>query len=153
MWQLSYLWTLVPTVAITWVVNGLIVVGIVGVCAAWFAKWIPFVSAYRGPVQLVGIVCLVLGVYMKGGADVEIRQRNEVAELEAKVKVSEQKSKEANTKLDDAIKEKNKAIKDVQIVIKDRISKSSEKMDAVCKVDAEAISILNDAAKNVKGAK
>jgi hypothetical protein len=80
-------------------VNGLIIVGLVGISAAWIARWVPYFNLYRGPIQLIGIVCLVLGVYFKGGADVERAWRERVAELEAKIAIAEKQSVEANKKV------------------------------------------------------
>jgi hypothetical protein len=96
MWQLAFLWSLIPDWLITILVNGLIIVGLIGISAAWIARWVPYFNLYRGPIQLIGIVCLVSGVYFKGGADVERAWRERVKELEAQVAVAEKQSKEAN---------------------------------------------------------
>jgi hypothetical protein len=148
MWQLAYIWTLIPTAVITWIVNGLIVVGIVGVCASWVAKWIPFVNMYRGPVQLVGIVCLVLGVYMKGGADVEMRWRNKVEEFQNKIAVAESQSKEANKKLVDELKKSSQLTKEVKDANKAKIRANAIKIDSECRVPDIAIELHNGASLN-----
>jgi hypothetical protein len=148
MWQLAYLWSLIPTAVIAWVVNGLIVVGIVGVCASWVAKWIPFVNMYRGPVQLVGIVCLVLGVYMKGGADVEMRWRNKVEEFQNKIAVAELQSKEANKKLVDELKKSSQLTKEVKDANKAKIRANAVKIDSECRVPDIAIELHNGASLN-----
>ncbi len=148
MWQLSYLWSLIPTAVIAWVVNGLIVVGVVGVCASWVAKWIPFVNMYRGPVQLVGIVCLVLGVYMKGGADVEMRWRNKVEEFQNKIAVAESQSKEANKKLVDELKKSSQLTKEVKDANKAKIRANAVKIDSECRVPDVAIELHNSASLN-----
>ena len=57
-------------------------------------------------------------------------------------------SKEANTKLAQVRKQKNKVIVQRQIVIHERIVKDAAKIDATCKVDPLAIKDLNDAATN-----
>lgn len=153
MWQIAWMWSLIPTGALYWVINLLLVVGVAGTAASWLAKWIPFVAAYRGPVQLVGIICLVLGVYFKGGYSVEQSWRDRVAKLEEQIKASEIKSKVANQKLDIAIKEKNQAVKDKQKSTQIRIQQQSQRIDAECKLDREAIEILNDSARDIATAK
>jgi len=148
MWQLAYLWTLVPTVVITWLVNGLIIAGVVGVSASWLTKWIPFINTYRGPVQLVGIICLVLGVYLKGGADVEIRWRTQVAELQQKADLAAKQSQEANKKLSDKIKKNQQLTKEVKNAVKAGIKANAGKMDSQCTVDSVAIELHNRSSLN-----
>ena len=108
---------------------------------------------YAGLIKTAGIALLVVGVWFRGGYDNEMSWRAKVADLEAKVAVSEQQSKDANTKLDAAIKEKVKIVKEVQLVIQERIRQSATKMDSMCTVDNSVVFILNDAARNVKGTK
>lgn len=148
MWQFAMIWSVIPTAVITWIVNGLVVVGVVGVCASWIARWIPFVSTYRGPVQLVGIVCLVLGVYMKGGADVEMRWRTQVAELQTKADRAAEQSRAANEKLADEIKKSQQLTKDVKNAVKAGIKANAGKMDSQCTVDSVAIELHNRSSRN-----
>jgi hypothetical protein len=148
MWQLAYLWTLIPTAVITWVVNGLIVVGVIGVCASWIARWIPYFNLYRGPIQLVGIVCLVLGVYMKGGSDVETKWRSQVEDFRAKIAVAETQSKEANQRLATELRKSTQLIKEVKDANKDSIRANAVKIDSECRVSDVAISLHNSASLN-----
>jgi hypothetical protein len=105
---------------------------------------------YAGPIKLLGIFLLVVGVWFRGGYDVEIEWRDRVRQLEAKIAIAEQKSKDANVKLDSEIKKKNKVIVENRVVYKDRIKQVEKIIDAECKVAPEAIDIHNAAAKNVK---
>lgn len=148
MWQLAVLWSLVPDWLISWLVNGLIIVGLVGVCASWIARWIPFFSAYRGPIQLIGIVCLVLGVYFKGGADVERSWRERVKELEARVAIAERQSAEANKKLSDQLNQNKKLTQEVKNANQAAIRANASKIDAECRVPDVAIELLNSASQN-----
>ena len=148
MWQLAYLWNLIPSAVIAWVVNGLIIVGIIGVCVSWIARWIPFVSAYRGPVQLIGVVCLVLGVYMKGGADVEMKWRSQVEDFRAKIAVAEIQSKEVNERLAAEFKKSTKLIEEVKNANKASIRANAVQIDSECRVPDVAISLHNSASLN-----
>jgi hypothetical protein len=148
MWQLAYLWNLIPSAVIAWVVNGLIIVGIIGVCVSWIARWIPFVSAYRGPVQLIGVVCLVLGVYMKGGADVEMKWRSQVEDFRAKIAVAEIQSKEVNERLAAEFKKSTKLIEEVKNANKASIRANAIQIDSECRVPDVAISLHNSASLN-----
>jgi hypothetical protein len=148
MWQLAVLWNLIPDWLITVLVNGLIIVGLVGVCAAWIARWVPYFNLYRGPIQLVGIVCLVLGVYFKGGADVERAWRERVQELEAKVAIAEKQSVEANKKLSDQLQQNKKLTQEVKNANQASIRANAGKINAECRVPDVAIELLNSASQN-----
>ena len=149
MWFLSFL----PDSFLIWIINTILVLGLVGTLSSYFIRFIPPIMPYAGLIKTVGIILLVAGVWFRGGYDNEMLWRSKVADLEAKVAVSEKQSKEANTKLDAAIKEKVKIVKEVQVVIQERIKESAAKMDSMCTVDNSVVFILNDAARNVKGTK
>ena len=148
MWQLAFLWSLIPDWLITVIVNGLIVVGIVGVSASWIARWVPYFNMYRGPIQLIGIVCLVVGVYFKGGADVERSWRERVKELEARIAVAEKKSAEANKKLSDQLSQNKKLTQEVKNANQAVVRANAEKINAECRVPDIAIELHNSASKN-----
>jgi hypothetical protein len=74
--------------------------------------------------------------------------RAKVEQAEAKVAKAEAASKDANAKLEAKIKEKQKIRTEYITTVKERIVKETQIIDAECKVAPEAISILNDAAKN-----
>ena len=142
-----------PDSFLIWIINTILVLGLIGTFSSYIIRFVPPIMPYASIIKTIGIVLLVAGVWFRGGYDNEMSWRAKVADLEAKVAVSEQQSKEANTKLDAAIKEKVKVVKEVQLVIQERIKQSANKMDAMCTVDNSVVFILNDAARNVKGTK
>jgi hypothetical protein len=148
MWQLAILWNFIPSWIIVWLVNGLIVVGLVGVSAAWIARWIPYFNLYRGPIQLVGIVCLVLGVYFKGGADVEQSWRSRVEAVQEKIRIAESQSREANIKLETQLQSNKKLTQEVKNATKANIRANAEQIDRECRVPDIAISLHNSASLN-----
>ena len=148
MWQLSFLWNLIPDWLITWLVNGLGIVGLVGISAAWIARWVPYFNLYRGPIQLVGIVCLVLGVYFKGGADVERAWRERVAKLEAQIAVAEKQSAESNKRLSDQLQQNKKLTQEVKNANQASIRANAVKIDSECRVPDIAISLHNSSSLN-----
>lgn len=150
MWQIYWMISLIPTGVLNWIINLMLLVGALGLLSAWIGKWIPFFSSYTNLLKSIGIVLLCAGLFFKGGYVNELAWRAKVADLEEKVKVSEEKSKEANTQIKTKVVEKIKVVKQVQVVIKERIVKDTAKIDAECKVAPEAVSILNDAAKGGK---
>jgi hypothetical protein len=148
MWQLSFLWSLIPTWLITVLVNGLIIAGLVGISAGWIARWVPYFNLYKGPIQLIGIVCLVLGVYFKGGADVERSWRERVRELEAKVAIAEKQSVEANQKLSNQLQQNKKLTQEVKNANQASIRANAVKIDSECRVPDVAISLHNSSSLN-----
>jgi len=148
MWQLAALWSFVPDWLITVLVNGLIIVGLVGISASWIARWLPYFNLYRGPIQLIGVVCLVVGVYFKGGADVERSWRERVKAVEAKIKIAEQQSQAANEKLSEELKSNKKLIQEVKNANTASIKANAEQIDRECRVPDIAISLHNRASLN-----
>jgi hypothetical protein len=158
MWQIQWVIGLIPTSVLLWIYMTILGTGVflyIGskLAARWPFRWIPIIGQYRIAAEIVGVILTVLGIYLYGGYGTEMAWRDRVAELEAKVAKSEAESKDANVKLDAAIKAKTKTIKEVQVVIKERIKEVEKRIDADCKIDKEAVDILNDSAKNQKGRK
>ena len=156
--QIAWMLNLIPDAMLNWVYWAIIAAGVTGVLAGWLGKWIPFYGNYVKVLQPVGIVLLVLGVWLRGGYDVEMSWRAKVAEAEARVAVAEQQSKETNTVIEQKIVEKTKIIKgkteyitqylDREVVKKEEIIKYIEQ----CPVPKEIIDIHNQAAEMNKAA-
>lgn len=145
------MWSIIPTSVASWIVVSMIFLGLVGLLAGWISRWIPFFGQYRVPLQIVGAVLLLGGIYLRGGQDVELAWRARVAEYEAQIARAEQESRDANDKLSQAIKQKNKEIKAAQEKTRERIKQNAQKIDAECRVPAEAVDILNESAKKKRG--
>jgi apolipoprotein N-acyltransferase len=107
-----------------------------------------FLENWRLILQVVGVIALGAGLYMKGGYEVEMQWRNRVAEMEAKVAVAEAKSKETNTVIQERVVTKIKRVKEVQVKNKEIIKQVEHIINAECTVPKEAIEILNAAARN-----
>jgi hypothetical protein len=144
----------IPDAVLAWVINAVLIAGIVGFTASFFfgfvIRWLPAIAPYRMIIQIVSIVLLVAGVYFKGGYGVEMSWRNRVAEMEAKVKIAEEKSKQANQEIKTVYVDKIKVVKETQVVIQEKIKNVEVKIDSQCKVAPEAIVILNEAAVGAK---
>jgi hypothetical protein len=150
MWMLAF----IPDAFLAWIINTILITGIIGFAASFFfgyvVRWLPAIAPYHLLIQVVSIVLLVAGVYFKGGYSVEMDWRAKVAELESKVAISEQKSKEANTQIQTVYVDRVKVVKEKQIVVQEKIKTVEVKIDSQCKITADTIDILNDAAAGVK---
>jgi len=160
--QISWMLNLIPDAVLSGFYWAVIVAGVTGVLAGWLGKWIPFYGNYVKILQPVGIVLLVLGVWLRGGYDTEMRWRNEVAEMQAKVNAANLASAAAAQRVETQVVENTKVIRgkteyitkyiDREIVKKEEIIKYIEQ----CPVPKEIIDIHNQAAdinKAAEGAK
>jgi len=118
-------------------------VGAIGILASYVIKFIPFLNIYRTPIQIVSIILLCAGIYWYGGYDTEMQWRARVAEMEAKVKESEEKApiitKEIVTKYKDKILVVKKGVE----VIKKEIEVKREIINEGCKLNPTAVEIYN----------
>jgi len=146
MWMLSFL----PDTFLIWVINIILLVGLGGIIVTTLFKFVikffPVIIPYRTLIQVISLVLLVLGVYLRGGYDTEMNWRAKVKEAEDKVAIAEQQAKDANSKIKTVVVEKVKIVKDTKIVIQEKLKTVEVKIDANCRVVPEAISILNEAA-------
>jgi DNA-binding protein YbaB len=86
-------------------------------------------------------------LYWKGGYSVEEEWQQRVAEMEAKIKIAEEKSKEVNTVIETKYKDRVKKVTETRNVIVEKIKINEKIIDAKCELDPVVISILNEAAK------
>jgi len=132
MWMLAF----IPDAFLAWIINTILITGIVGFAASFFfgyvVRWLPAIAPYHLLIQVVSIVLLVAGVYFKGGYSVEMAWRERVADLEAKVAISEQKSKEVNEKIVTVYQDRVKIVKETQVVVQEKIKTVEVKIDSQC---------------------
>ena len=129
-------------------VNTILVVGAILTVLSYFTSWIPFITQYRVPAQVIGLVLLTTGVYFKGGEAAELQWRNRVAELQQKIAIAEQKSIDATQRLNDEVKRNKQNVKDTTAAIKQDIARNATQLNAECRVSDAAIEIHNEAAQN-----
>jgi hypothetical protein len=148
MWMISWL----PDSFLLYAVNILLVVGAVSAFLSFFiihrvVRWVPALAPYHLIIQIVSAVLLVAGLYFKGGLGVEIAWRERVAELEAKVKESEEKAKIVNEVVVVKYRDRVKTVVETKVVIQEKIKEVEKIVDGQCKVAPEAVFIHNEAAK------
>jgi hypothetical protein len=144
----------IPDAFLAWIINTILITGIIGFAASFFfgyvVRWLPAIAPYHLLIQVISIVLLVAGVYFKGGYSVEMAWRERVADLEAKVAVAEQKSKEVNEKIVTVYQDRVKIVKETQVVVQEKIKTVEVKIDSQCKITADTVDILNQAATGKK---
>ena len=148
MWQIMWLLNLMPD----WFYHLIVIVSILGLIVASVLKFVPFVSTYRLPIQVISALLLVFGVWMEGGIVNEAKWEARVRELEDKVKKAEEKSKEKNVEIQEKVITQTKVVKekgrdiiqyiDREIVKKEEIVKFVEN----CPIPKDIIDAHNAAA-------
>lgn len=149
-----FLLNILPDFLIGWVTGLIILAGLAGVAASAAFKYViryyPAIIPYRTAIQIVSVILLAFGVYLKGGQVVEEKWRARVAELEAKVLIAEEKSKIANENIKTVFVDKVKVVKEQQVVIQEKIKTVEVQIDSQCKITTDTVDILNQAAKGAK---
>lgn len=140
MWVLSFL----PE----WVFHLILCIGLLGTVGGWVLKKFPSLAAHSTLIQITGIVLLIVSIWYEGGIAKDAEYRLKIAELSQKASEAEAKAAEANAQIEYIYVNKVQKIKDVQIVIKERVIKDASVIDKNCKVSPEAINLLNASAKN-----
>jgi hypothetical protein len=139
---------LLPDSFVMIIANLLITFGILGFITYFFINLIPFIDKYKKLLLVATFIMTVIGAYIKGGLVVENQWQLKVKELEHKVQIAEEKSKQVNTVIEYKYITKVQKVKDVQYKIKEVIKDKEKIINANCEVPQEAIDILNAAAKN-----
>jgi hypothetical protein len=149
-----FLLNFIPDAFLIWIVNAILIAGIIGTVVAFFfgffVRYLPWIIPYRMLLQIVALVLLISGVYFKGGVGVEMSWRARVADMEAKVAKAEAESKSANENIKTVYVDKVRVVKETQVVIQEKIKTVEVKIDSQCKITTDTVDILNDAAKGIK---
>ena len=135
------------------VVHLILLVGIAGIVLSYFVKFIPILANYRIPIQLSGFVLAILGVWLEGGIAKELEFRQQIEAANARAQIAEEKAAAATAQVKYVFLDKVKTVKDVQVIVQERIRDVSVKIDENCKVIPDVVDIHNQSAKNVKGNK
>jgi hypothetical protein len=128
----------------------LLIAGLLGLAGSFVLDSIPFVNTNAKAIQLASAVVLAIALFFEGAISDNAAWQARVKELELKVAHAETESAEANGKLSKQLAVRDKEIALAQAELKNRIRAGAAAMDAVCQVPADAVAILNDAAR--KGA-
>ena len=138
---------MLPDSFLIWIINLLLVGGLIGIVVGFFGSKIPFVSTYARIIQIASIILFCIGVYWKGGYSVEADWRQRVAELEEKIKDAEEKSRQTNVVIETKYRDRVKTVTETRERVVEKIKEREKVINAKCELDPSVISILNEAAK------
>lgn len=148
MWLLH----LLPDAFLEWIVNVILLAGIVSTFVSFVVlnrilRYFPFLASYYRIAQVVSAVILVAGIYFKGGYSTEMAWRERVAEAQKQVEEANQRADKINRELDTERKKKQKTRTEYAITVQERIVEKEKVINSDCRVNPEAVQIINDAAR------
>ncbi|NBP02873.1 MAG: hypothetical protein EBU90_22705 [Proteobacteria bacterium] len=143
----------------SWVPHLIVLLGIFGLAVSFVSGRIPLINNYKLPFQVASAVVLIAGIWLEGLIGGNFHWKEKVNELEAKIIVNEEnakialaeeKARSSNTKIQYKYVDKIKVVKDVKIVVQEKIKEVATKIDSECKLTPEAIDLINTSAKPLK---
>ena len=143
MWILHWL----PDSVIVYFCNILLLVGIALTVAGFFAHRIPVVWQYQLPFKIAGVALLVLGVYFRGGYAVEQEWRERVAAVEAKLRVAEEQSAQANAQIETRTQQAVTKIRQRMTYVRQYVDREVVKYNNQCVIPEPFVRAHNDAAE------
>jgi len=147
--QFGWMLSLIPDSLFVWIYYAFTIVGVSLYIASKLVTWIPMMGQYKLPAELVGVVLLVIGSYLFGGHNVQSAWLARVAELEAKVKIAEEKSQQVNTVIETKVVTKVKVIKENVYVNREIIKEvAGKQLDASCSLPKSTVSLHDSASRN-----
>ena len=149
MGQIGWMLSLVPDSIFVWIYYIMLTLGVGLYIASKLVKWLPLIGQYKLPAELVGVVLLVVGAYFYGGHGVQQAWLARVQELEAKVKIAEEKSQQVNTVIETRVVTKIKVVKENVYVNREIIKEvAGKQLDAQCSLPKSTISLHDSASRN-----
>ena len=151
MWLLSF----VPDSFLLYIVNAILIAGAIGTFLTFFilhrvVRWFPAIAPYHLILQIISIVLLIGGVYLKGGYGVEMEWREKLRVAEERARAAEEQAKVVNEVVVTKYKDRVKTVKEQVVVYQDKIKEVEKIINQECKVAPEVVDIHNAAAKNKK---
>jgi len=143
-----FLLSFVPDWFINYFVHIIFGAGLVGIIAGAFLSKIPFVSQYGLLIKIVSNILFVVGLFLEGGLQTELAWREKVADLQKKIEIAQQQSKENNAKIEQKVAEKVKNIKDNVNANRQTIENNRASINAECKLSDTAWLLYNGASQN-----
>jgi len=143
-----FLLSFVPDWFINYFVHIIFSVGVTGIIVGAFLSKVPFVNQYGVLIKIVSNILFVVGLFLEGGLQTELAWREKVADLQKKIEIAQQQSKETNAKIEQKVAEKVKNIKDNVNANRQTIENNRASINAECKLSDTAWLLYNSASQN-----
>lgn len=139
-----------------WMINWLpeffihliLIAGLVGTIAGFVLGFIPFISKYKLPIQIISLLVLSLGIYLEGGLSEKQKWELRVKEMEAKVAAAQAESNKVNTEIVERVVTEKEYIRLKGEKVVEYIDREIKVLDDSCKVPEVAIKAHDMSASN-----
>ena len=132
-----------------WIFHAVLVVGVMAMAVSFVLRFIPFVTAYRLPIQAVGLVLIVLGVWFEGAMSNEAAWQARVHEMEQKVATAEVKSAQENVRIVTQVVTRIQTIKDTTNANTRYLeTQVAQDLDRECTLTNASVMLHNSASQN-----
>jgi hypothetical protein len=125
----------------------ILVAGVLAILASTFLGFITLISQYKIPVRYAGAALLAISIFFEGAIYNNNAWVARVKEMEAKVALAEEQSKDANAKLEAKTSKAVTQLVEKKRVLKQYIDREIVKYDNSCTIPNEFIEAHNKAAK------
>ena len=132
-----FLLNFIPEGILSWLIHIVVAIGFV-LQFAGLVRSVPGIAPYAIVAKQLGIVILCVGLFLEGDMYAERGTVDRIKELQAKLAVAEQQSKDTNQKLNDALTNNRN-------LIKNEVSKNARDIEAKRQSINSGCSITNDA--------
>jgi flagellar motor component MotA len=142
-----------------WIFYAIFFAGILGVIATYVLGFIPFLSAYKIPIQVISIIAIVVGTYMAGAISNEESWLAKVKDVEAKVAEVQVQSAKENIKIVEKVVKKIEVVRVQGNEVIKYVDREVVKYDTkfapggICEIPKEFFIAHNDAAKERRDVK
>ena len=137
---------------INWLPEGFVhlifLAGILGTIAGFVLGFIPFISKYKFPIQILSLIILSLGVYLEGGLAEKHKWEMRVKEMELEVAKAEAKAAKVNVQIVEKVNTEREVIKVKGDKVTEYIDRVIKVNDNSCKIEKPTILAHNYAATN-----
>lgn len=154
MWQIQWMLSLIPAEVLSLIYWIIIAVGVTGIFAGWLGRWIPLYGKYVQLLKPIGVILVVLGVWLRGGYDVEMAWRAKVKDMESRIAIAEEQAKTANAKIETKVVTQTKIVREkgetIVRYVDNVVTQEKEVIKFVehCPIPAVVVNSINAAAKN-----
>ena len=137
-----------------WIFYAIFFAGILGVIATYVLGFIPFLSAYKIPIQVISIIAIVVGTYMAGAISNEESWLAKVKDVEAKVAEVQVQSAKENIKIVEKVVKKIEVVRVQGNEVIKYVDREVVKYDTkfapggICELPKEFFIAHNNAAKD-----
>jgi uncharacterized membrane protein len=142
-----------------WMFYAIFFAGILGVIATYVLGFIPFLSAYKIPIQVISIIAIVVGTYMAGAISNEESWLAKVKDVEVKVAEVQVQSAKENVKIVEKVVKKIEIVRVQGNEVIKYVDREVVKYDTkfapggICEIPKEFFIAHNDAAKERRDVK